>query len=112
MSNTLDKKGLAAVAVVTGLSATVAVAQDNPFALKDLSAGYVQVAEQKEMTCGEGKCGGSMMKSGQPAKDMSGMQGMQKGMEGKCAANMQQGSGSTTPPADNKGAAPMGSMKH
>lgn len=111
MSNTLDKKGLAAVAVVTGLSATVAIAQDNPFALKDLSAGYVQVAEQKEMTCGEGKCGGSMMKPGQPAKDMSGMQGMQKGMEGKCAASMQ-GSGDTKPSTDNKGAAPMDSMKH
>lgn len=104
MSNTFDKKGLAALAgaaVVTSLSATAVNAQDNPFALKDLSAGYVQVAEQKEMTCGEGKCGASMMKEGQAKKDMTGM----KGMEGKCAANMQGGE-PPKPGAGNQGAAP------
>jgi uncharacterized low-complexity protein len=81
MSSKLNKKSIASLcgAVVTGLTATpVANAADNPFALKDLSSGYMQVAEQKEAACGEGKCGASMMKSG-AMKDV-------KGMEGKCAA--------------------------
>ncbi|BBL72634.1 hypothetical protein [Methylogaea oryzae] len=118
MSNTFDKKGLAALAgaaVVTSLSATAVNAQENPFALKDLSAGYMQVAEQKEMTCGEGKCGGSMMKEGQPKKDMAGM----KGMEGKCAGNMQGGQqaapGAAPAPATGGAApapAPAAPMKH
>lgn len=116
MSNTFDKKGfvvLASAAVATSLSATAVDAQENPFALKDLSTGYVQVAEQKEMTCGEGKCGGSMMKEGQNKKDMEGMKGMMKGMEGKCAANMQ-GGDQAKPGTDAKGAAPAPAepMKH
>lgn len=113
MNNTFDKKSLAALAgaaVVTSLSAGAVNAQDNPFALQDLSAGYLQVAEQKEMTCGEGKCGGSMMKEGQEKKDMNAMPGMKKGMEGKCAANMP-GAGSAQPkPGD--AAAPAEPMKH
>lgn len=58
----------------------------NPFALSDLSSGYMQTAEadkdgeskMKDGACGEGKCGGNMMK--QKAPDA-------KAMEGKCAGN-------------------------
>ncbi|TAN49626.1 MAG: hypothetical protein EPN21_11350 [Methylococcaceae bacterium] len=116
MNNTFDKKSLAALAgaaVVTSLSAGAVNAQDNPFALQDLSAGYLQVAEQKEMTCGEGKCGGSMMKEGEGKKDMSGMKGMDnmKGMEGKCAANMP-GAGAAQPKPGQPAPAPAEPMKH
>lgn len=101
MSSKLNKKSIASLcgAVVTGLTAApVANAADNPFALKDLSSGYMQVAEQKqkEMACGEGKCGASMMKSG-GMKDMKGM----KGMEGKCAG-MTSGA-KETKPAEGQG---------
>lgn len=78
-------------AVVTSLSA-VANAAENPFAIKDLANGYVQVAEagkeQKEMVCGEGKCGGQTTKSsemncGAMKQQQSDQQ--KKAMEGKCA---------------------------
>lgn len=82
-------------AIVTSL-AGMANAAENPFALKDLAQGYAQVAEAgketKEMVCGEGKCGGSMMKSAdmncgammQKAKEQEA--GQTKAMEGKCAS--------------------------
>jgi uncharacterized low-complexity protein len=93
MRSKSDKKSMAALcgAVVTGLTASVAGAAENPFALKDLSSGYMVVAEekQKEMACGEGKCGASMMKSG----DM-------KSVEGKCAGQMK--GAKETKPADSK----------
>ena len=45
-------------AFVTSLAGTqVANAAENPFAMSDLSSGYV-VAEMEEGKCGEGKCGG------------------------------------------------------
>ena len=44
-------------AFVTSLAGTpVANAADNPFAMSELSSGYV-VAEMAEGKCGEGKCG-------------------------------------------------------
>lgn len=57
----------------------------NPFALSDLSSGYMQTAEaenggdskMKGGSCGEGKCGGAMMEKKPDAK----------AMEGKCAGN-------------------------
>lgn len=109
MSNNTRKPlaSLIGATIVTSLSATGAVhAAENPFALKDLSTGYM-VAEAgtateggtvvapkgKEMSCGEGKCGANMMK--QPEmKCGAGMKEMQKkaepaaekkAMEGKCA---------------------------
>ncbi|HLF98166.1 MAG TPA: hypothetical protein VI457_13570 [Methylococcaceae bacterium] len=99
MNSKSDKKSIAALcgAVVTGLTAaSLANAAENPFALKDLSSGYVQVAaeeKQKEMACGEGKCGAQMMKSG-AMKDV-------KGMEGKCAG-MTKGA-QETKPAEGQG---------
>jgi len=56
----------------------------NPFAFSDLSSGYMQTAEaekgdskMKDGACGEGKCGGNMMKQSTDSK----------AMEGKCAGN-------------------------
>ena len=50
--------------------ANAAPNSSNPFAMSELSSGYMQVADAKEGKCGEGKCGG--------AKEM------EKNMEGKC----------------------------
>ena len=96
-------------AVVTSL-AGAASAGENPFAMKELTAGYVQVAEAgketKEMVCGEGKCGGMKMQS--PEMNCGAM--MQnakkaaeppaKAMEGKCAGmNMGQPAAAPAAPA-------------
>ena len=63
MSQESTKKPLAialGAAFVTTLAATpVANAADNPFAMSELSSGYM-VAEIAEGKCGEGKCGGDM----------------------------------------------------
>lgn len=79
---------------VTGLTSTQIQAQpesytdldSNPFALSELSSGYMQTAESdsakdgkmkmKDGACGEGKCGSSMMKGSE-----------EKTAEGKCAGN-------------------------
>ena len=58
----------AGAAFVTSLaSTTVANAAENPFAMSELSSGYM-VAGTAEGKCGEGKCG----------------EGMKKEAEGKC----------------------------
>ena len=61
MSQKVTKKPLAialGAAFVTSLAGTpVANAAENPFAMSELSSGYV-VAEMEEGKCGEGKCGG------------------------------------------------------
>ena len=81
-------------AIATSL-AGAASAGENPFAVKDLSNGYLQLAEagkeQKEMVCGEGKCGGKKAKS--PEMNCGAMKAeakkkeeeAKKAMEGKCA---------------------------
>lgn len=66
-------------------AANAAQTDGNPFALSDLSSGYMQTAEaekdgaskMKDGACGEGKCGGDMQKK---ATDV-------KAIEGKCAGN-------------------------
>jgi len=73
-------------AFISTLTATAANAEANPFGMTELSNGYMQVAEadkggsampgMKEGSCGEGKCGGSMMSA--PAA---------KAKEGACAGN-------------------------
>jgi len=65
---------------------STAMADSNPFAISDLSSGYMNVAEadsmqenmgkMKEASCGEGKCGANK------AKTM-----MEKKAEGKCGEN-------------------------
>ena len=71
MPNKTAMKPLAAAlgaAFVTSLAGTsVANAAENPFAMTELSSGYMVAGEGK---CGEGKCG----------------EGMKKEAEGKCGA--------------------------
>ena len=76
--------------LVSGLSVTAVHAetvegQTNPFAMTDLSEGYMQLAEaktdegsgkMKSGSCGEGKCGSSMMQGNDD-----------KTVEGNCAGN-------------------------
>ena len=80
MSQESTKKPLAialGAAFVTTLAATpIANAADNPFAMSELSSGYM-VAEMAEGKCGEGKCGGDKSKS-----DAEGQCG-----EGKCGGD-------------------------
>jgi uncharacterized low-complexity protein len=96
----MSKKTLITVvgAAVATTLAGAASAGENPFAMKDLASGYLQVAEagkeQKEMVCGEGKCGAKALKS--PEMNCGAMKdqlvkkeaAQQKAMEGKCAAGM------------------------
>ncbi len=97
-----ENKSLATIigaTLVGSLSAAAAHATENPFALKEMSSGYAQVAEaakeQKESTCGEGKCGAEMMKKPE-MKCGAGMKTEQKAqeqkaMEGKCAGMKMEG---------------------
>ena len=95
----MSKKTLTTVlgAAVAGSLAGTVSAGENPFAMRDLASGYLQVAEAgkdtKEMVCGEGKCGGQKMQS--PEMNCGAMKQAQpsaeqekKAMEGKCAAGM------------------------
>jgi uncharacterized low-complexity protein len=81
MSDKLTIKPLAiaaGAAFITSLaSTTVANAAENPFAMSDLSSGYM-VADAAEGKCGEGK----MMKEGEGM--MKEGEGMMKEGEGKC----------------------------
>lgn len=103
MNKKFQKTSLSTVmgtAIVTSLSAGAVMAAENPFAAKELSSGYMQVAEagkdQKEMKCGaevmkgnpEMKCGGSMMKDS-----------TDKTMEGKCAGMKKDGASPAPTPA-------------
>ena len=87
--------------VVSALTATTANAETNPFAMTEMSEGYMQVAEASynivpwggkkakkanEASCGEGKCGG-MMDGDKMKKGMESSCGaMMKGKEGACGA--------------------------
>ncbi len=90
------KKSPLAIAVGTTLFSSLAVStayaetvnmDTNPFAITDLSDGYMQMAKadnresgskkMKAGACGEGKCGASMMPAG----------ALEKTAEGKCAGN-------------------------
>ena len=89
-------------AVVSVFTATVANAEVNPFAMTELSDGYMQVAESdttpgytvkpwggkkaKESSCGEGRCG-AMMDGDKMKKGMENSCGaMMKGNEGSCGS--------------------------
>ncbi len=76
MKNTMKKSlsvamGATFAAAMTAAPAVNADSNVNPFGMKNMESGYMQVAEGK---CGEGKCGGS----NKTAK----MEKMKK--EGKC----------------------------
>lgn len=90
------KQTLKPIAVVMGTAfaasmamsnvATAADAGANPFAMNELSSGYMQVASEGK--CGEGKCGGKKEKKEMEGKCGEGKCGgnkeMEKNMEGKC----------------------------
>ena len=87
MSQNSTKKPLAialGAAFVTSLAATpVANAAENPFAMSELTSGYM-VAEMAEGKCGEGKCGGDKAKAeGKCGGDKAAAEGKAMG-EGKC----------------------------
>jgi uncharacterized low-complexity protein len=89
MSQTSTKKPLAialGAAFVTSLAgAPVANAAENPFAMSELSSGYM-VAEMAEGKCGEGKCGGEKTKA--EGKCGEGKCGGDKAKaEGKCGGD-------------------------
>jgi len=75
-------------ATLLPLTANVAQADTNPFALSELGSGYMQTAEakpdadgankMKDGACGEGKCGAAMKQGAAADK---------KAIEGKCAGN-------------------------
>ncbi len=104
-------------AIATSL-ASVANAGENPFLIKELANGYMQTAEagkeqregkqQKEMVCGEGKCGAQMMKTPEmncgamKAEAQKKEEAQKKAMEGKCAGmnmNPAPAQPNPTPPA-------------
>ncbi|GFO72177.1 hypothetical protein BJAS_P2191 [Bathymodiolus japonicus methanotrophic gill symbiont] len=88
-------------AVAATFAAGAVNAESNPFAMSELSSGYMQLAEsdkagemkwgskmnmnkQKEASCGEGSCG-SMMENGKMKKGLENACGaMMKGKEGAC----------------------------
>jgi uncharacterized low-complexity protein len=72
-------------AFVTSLTAIpVANAAENPFAMSELSSGYM-VTEMAEGKCGEGKCGGDKTKAeGKCGGDKAAAEGDKAAAEGKC----------------------------
>ncbi len=79
----INKKAFViSTSIVAGLGSTAVVANDNPFELKELTSGYLNMTEAdstesggmkaKEGSCGEGKCGNKTGKE------------EEKTMEGKC----------------------------
>lgn len=80
--------------LAAGSVAQAAPNSGNPFAMTEMSSGYMQVAAMKEGKCGEGKCGAGKMKNTKPMKDgkcgsMPNSKGMKDGKcgEGKCGSN-------------------------
>ena len=71
----------AGAAFITSLaSTTVANAAENPFAMSELSSGYM-IADAAEGKCGEGKCGGAKAtEAGATATE----EGAKTAEEGKC----------------------------
>ena len=92
MKKTLTTLSIVGTAFAAGLAASnVALAKDagaNPFAMNELSSGYMQVA--KEGKCGEGKCGGMKKDSTEGKCGDSMKKGAKEGKcgEGKCGDSM------------------------
>lgn len=106
-------------AAVVGSAALTGVASgENPFELRDLPAGYLQIASNQagqpgqaagtapasdkamEGRCGEGKCGASMRSGAEttPAAADKAMEG--RCGEGKCGASMRSGAKAAPAAAD------------
>lgn len=70
-------------------------AGDNPFAMSELSSGYMLLADKgQEGKCGEGKCGGKAEEKGRSAEGQCGGKAKEKdkssegkGGEGKCGGS-------------------------
>ena len=74
--------------IIAGLTTGCATSENNPFAQKELTSGYMNEAESasqkvKDGACGEGKCGGKMTAPVETPKVKEGKCG-----EGKCGAGM------------------------
>jgi uncharacterized low-complexity protein len=84
-SNPLKPVSLAlGTAFALSLGSGVASADQNPFAMTELSSGYM-VADKHEGKCGEGKCGGEKTQEQMKEKAMEGKCG-----EGKCGGEKTQ----------------------
>jgi len=101
MSQESTKKPLAialGAAFITSLAGTpVANAAENPFAMSELSSGYM-VAEMAEGKCGEGKCGGD--KAAAEGGDKMKKEG--KCGEGKCGGDKAAAEGGDKAKAEGK----------
>ncbi len=99
MSQKSTKKPLSialGAAFVTSLAAApVANAADNPFAMSELSSGYMVADSHMEGKCGEGKCGGAKATATEGSEKVmeegkcGGAKKMEEGKcgEGKCGGN-------------------------
>ena len=97
MSKKSTMKPLAAAmgaAFVTSLAtAPVANAAENPFAMSELSSGYMVASSHMEGKCGEGKCGGDKATKegkcgeGKCGGDKAKMKEKCKDKEGKCGGD-------------------------
>jgi len=95
--------GTAFAASMAASNVATAAEGANPFAMNELSSGYMQVADkgmegkcggkksEKEGKCGEGKCGGKKATEGKAMEEgkcgegkCGGKKEMEKNMEGKC----------------------------
>ena len=83
-----NKKSITTLSIAAGTAFVASLAMGsvanaaegaNPFAMNELSSGYMQLAEGK---CGEGKCGGS--KKGKKEGKCGGDKKDTKGKDGKC----------------------------
>jgi uncharacterized low-complexity protein len=83
--STIKPLALAAgAAFITSLaSTTVANAAENPFAMSELSSGYM-VADAAEGKCGEGKCGGAAKATEEGAAKATEEGAAKTAEEGKC----------------------------
>ena len=104
MSQKSTKKPLAialGAAFITSLAAApVANAAENPFAMSELSSGYM-VAEMAEGKCGEGKCGGEKTKAeGKCGEGKCG--GDKTKAEGKCGGDKAGAEGADKAKAEGK----------
>ena len=86
MKNIHKTKFAIGASIMAGLTTGCATSENNPFAQKELSSGYMNEAESasekvKDGACGEGKCGGKMAAPVEEPKTTEGKCG-----EGKCGA--------------------------
>ena len=85
---TLNKTKFAiGASIMAGLTTACTTSENNPFAQKELSSGYMNEAEPasekvKDGACGEGKCGGKMAVPAEEPKATEGKCG-----EGKCGGS-------------------------